>query len=185
MPFELLDPFQHAFLATIGREGDYSDDPDDAGGATRFGITEAVARANGYHGPMRDLPYAKAVEIARAQYWDIQRLDDVAKLAPAVAAELFDTGYHAGVATAGAFLQRALNALNHRGADYPDVKVDGVIGPMTLAALRAYLAMRGAEGADVLFKALNCLQGAAYINDVEQRPRDERFVYGWIRARVA
>ena len=44
----------------IAREGDYSDHPADRGGATRFGITEAVARADGYAGPMRRLPLGRA-----------------------------------------------------------------------------------------------------------------------------
>lgn len=57
--------------------------------------------------------------------------------------------------------------------------------PRTLAALRAYLAKRGTEGETVLLKALNCLQGERYIDIAERRPKDEEFVYGWLRARVA
>ena len=42
--------------ALIEREGGYVDHPADKGGPTCFGITEAVARAHGYAGPMRQLP---------------------------------------------------------------------------------------------------------------------------------
>lgn len=42
--------------ALIDREGDYVNHPADRGGPTRFGITEAVARAHGYAGPMALLP---------------------------------------------------------------------------------------------------------------------------------
>src|SRR4051812_11797343 len=42
--------------ALIDREGGYVDHPADKGGPTCFGITEAVARAQGYSGPMRQLP---------------------------------------------------------------------------------------------------------------------------------
>jgi lysozyme family protein len=38
----------------IAREGRYSDHPFDRGGPTNWGITEAVARDNGYMGKMRD-----------------------------------------------------------------------------------------------------------------------------------
>ena len=42
--------------ALIEREGGYVHHPADKGGATCFGVTEAVARANGYVGDMRFLP---------------------------------------------------------------------------------------------------------------------------------
>ncbi len=42
--------------ALILREGDYVNHPADRGGATRWGITEVVARQNGYDGAMRHLP---------------------------------------------------------------------------------------------------------------------------------
>lgn len=176
--------FETAFAETVGIEGDFSDDPKDSGGATRFGITEAVARANGYTGPMRDLPIEIAKRIARIQYWDALRLDQVTDVAPSIALEMFDTGYNMGVGRAGQFLQRALNAFNREGKDYPDLVVDGVVGNMTLHALRIFIAKRGPEGEAVLHRTLNCLQGAAYIELAERRSKDERFVYGWIRTRV-
>ena len=42
--------------ALIDREGGFVDHPADSGGPTCFGITQAVARAHGYAGPMRQLP---------------------------------------------------------------------------------------------------------------------------------
>ena len=61
--------------ALIEREGGYVDHPADRGGATRFGITEAVARAHGYRGPMRLLPRDEALAIYRRLYWLRPRFD--------------------------------------------------------------------------------------------------------------
>lgn len=176
--------FDSAFAEVVGIEGRYSNDPSDSGGETMFGITERVARANGYSGPMAQMPLEAAKRVYREQYWDLMRLDQVAQLAGDVAARLFNAAVNCGVGRAGQWLQRALNVFNLRGAYYPDIAVDGVIGPGTIAALRAYMARRGATGSRVLLEALRDLQGAFYIGDAEARDKDEDFVYGWIKNRV-
>jgi lysozyme family protein len=55
--------------ALIEREGGYVSHPADKGEPTCFGITEAVARAHGYAGPMRQLPREEAAAIYRRLYW--------------------------------------------------------------------------------------------------------------------
>jgi len=114
----MSDAFAEALAETLGSEGGFSDDPADSGGATRYGITEAVARRHGYAGPMRELPAALARDIYRADYWDVQQLDAIALLSRAVARELFDTGVNMGIAQAGEFLQMSLNAFNRQAVDY-------------------------------------------------------------------
>lgn len=177
-----MSAFGEAIARVLPIEGGYSNNPDDSGGKTAWGITEDVARANGYDGPMWSMPVAVAKRIYKTQYWDTLDLDNLASTR--VAHELFDTGVNCGVAVAGEFLQRALNALNRKQRDYPDVKVDGVVGPMTHNALRKFLETREDAGEDVLLKALNCLQGARYIRLAEQREKDEAFVFGWFKHRV-
>ena len=49
----------------IAREGGYVNHPADPGGATRWGVTERLARAHGYRGPMRDYPRGEAVSVYR------------------------------------------------------------------------------------------------------------------------
>jgi len=85
---------------------------------------------------------------------------------------------------AGKYLQRSLNALNQRGTFYSDVPVDGDVGPVTIAALRTFLRLRGVPGTTVLLRALNALQGAFYIELAERREKDEDFVYGWLSNRI-
>ncbi|MEG9472782.1 glycoside hydrolase family 108 protein [Sphingomonas sanguinis] len=169
----------------IAREGDYSDHPADRGGATRFGISEAVARTDGYAGSMRRLPLARAEAIYRRLYWVAPGFDRVAERAPRLAAELFDTGVNMGTGVAATFLQRALNALNRGERDYPDLVADGRIGAATLDALDAFLRHRGAAGETVLLKAVEALQGERYLRLAERRPANEAFLYGWLADRLS
>ena len=177
-----MTPFERAWAHTGPKEGGYANHPNDTGKATKYGVTERVARANGYKGDMRNLPLETAMEIAKAQYWDVLNLDRVAALSEPIALEMFDTLYNGG--DVGAWLQRCLNVLNQQGKVYPDMSVDGRIGPMTLEALRAYLAKRGKEGEAVLLKAMNAIQGERFIRIAEGNQSQEAFIYGWLKNRA-
>lgn len=169
----------------IGREGGYSNNPNDTGGETMWGVTARVARANGYAGPMRDMPREAAKNIYFQQYVQKPGFAAVMAVSAAVAEELVDTGVNMGPGVASLFLQQALNGLNNSGRDYADVKEDADVGPGTINALKAFLSKRGKEGEAVLLKALNCLQGARYIELARGRQANEAFLYGWLRTRVA
>jgi lysozyme family protein len=115
--------FDECFAALVAHEGDFADLENDAGGKTRFGVTEAVARAAGYAGDMRELPLNLAKSIYRSQYWDAVRGDEL----PAdVRYYVFDAAAASGVRQSILWLQRALG-----------VAADGVLGPVTLAAANA------------------------------------------------
>ena len=171
--------------ALMDREGGFVAHPADRGGPTCYGITEAVARAHGYWGSMRALPREEAEAIYRRLYWLRPGFDAIGARSIKVAAELFDTGVNMGPAVAVTFLQRALTALNRNGADYPDLSPDGRIGNKTLAALDAFLSVRGKlAGETVLLRALEALQGERYLRLAERRPANEAFLYGWLANRI-
>lgn len=172
--------FEQALEHTLGVEGGYSDHAADRGGKTMLGITEAVARENGYTGPMSAFTRDQAAEIYRNKYWNALRLNDVAAIAGAVAHEMFDTAVNMGPGRAGKFLQRALNAFS------PDVAlvVDGQIGTKTLLALVAFIRKRGKDGEKVLLRALNAQQGEKYLSIIEADPGQKAFAYGWFLQRV-
>lgn len=173
--------------ALIEREGGskFTNHPNDRGGATRWGVTEQVARAQGYTGDMRELPVETARDIYRVRYWTGPNFDQVHDRSPAVAEELLDTGVNMGPTVAAKFLQRALNVLNRGATAYPDILVDGQIGHMTLFALDQYLAKRGGDGVTVLLRMLNGLRAVRYIEIAEANPSQESFEHGWILNRVA
>jgi lysozyme family protein len=115
--------FDQAFDILLKHEGGFSDHPADPGGKTRFGITEAVAREVGYRGDMRELPLDLAKRIYKDRYWDAVRAEE---LPEAIRYAVFDAAVNSGPRQAIRWLQRAVG-----------VKDDGIIGPKTLAAVRA------------------------------------------------
>lgn len=111
--------FDRAFAALLGNEGAYTVDD---GGPTMWGITQAVARANGYTGDMQALPQATAKQIARSAYWNPIQGDSLPDL---LAFQVFDAAYNSGVTPAVIWLQQAAG-----------VKADGNLGPVTMAAIQ-------------------------------------------------
>ena len=166
----------------IDVEGGYVNDPSDSGGETKYGITKSVAIASGYHGDMKRLPREVAFDIYVNRYWNSLSGDLLLPISESVAIEVVDSGINMGVGRSASFLQRALNALNYNQRFYPDLTVDRKIGPVTANALSKYVSRRGEI---VMVRALNCLQGAFYIELAERREKDERFLYGWLKNRVS
>jgi lysozyme family protein len=177
--------FDRVIDGILAVEKGYVDHPADRGGPTNYGITQAVARANGYQGDMRSLPVSLARSIYERRYIVEPRFDQVAAIDEGIGLELVDTGVNMGPARAAEFLQRWLNGFNSGGSRYADLFVDGRLGPLSLGALRAFLAWRGAEGARVMLRALNGVQAARYLEITEGNRSQREFLYGWIRERVA
>ncbi|WP_420567491.1 holin-associated N-acetylmuramidase [Thalassovita sp.] len=117
----------------ILREGGYVNDPDDPGGATKYGVTIHTMRRLGLDldgngvvdaADVRRLTRDQAIEIFLKQYYDRPRIGE---LPEALRASVFDMYVNAG-GNAVKILQRLLNQMEH------PVTVDGVLGPQTLAA---------------------------------------------------
>lgn len=115
--------FDDAFARLLGHEGGYSNHADDPGGETNWGITIAVARANGYRGSMKDMPVAEARRIYLDLYWRPLQLD---ALPAPIRFDMFDTAVNSGVSRAVKLLQRAVGTVE-----------DGKLGPKTIAAANA------------------------------------------------
>lgn len=172
----------------MGVEGGdkYTNISSDKGGATRFGITEAKAKEHqskwatyNFSGDMSTLPATLAYYIYDTDYWSALNLDAISKIHPLLADRLLDIGCNRGVGTAGQYLQRLLNVFNLRGTLYPDLKVDGNVGPGTITALNAFVAKRGFPGKRTLILALLSLQNTSYITIAEANPTQEDFSLGW------
>ncbi len=172
---------QRLVASVIDREGGYVNHSSDRGGPTNYGITVAVARENGYQGDMRNLPRSLAVKIYEARYWNSIRLDRIAPISATLAEYLFDFGVHSGPGRSAQELQRTLNVLNNRGRLFPDLKVDGAVGPATLNALSDYRKARGGAGLYVLAESINGVRIAFCRGLAERDERQEDFAYGWFK----
>ena len=182
--------FKEAFELTLAHEGGYVKDPDDRGGETYKGIARRynpgwsgwvrIDKAKKQRGFPQNLKVDPALQTEaaafyRSHYWDKFQGDNIP--VQAIANELFDTAVNLGVARAIEFFQRALNVLNRAGALYDNLVTDGVFGPKSLAALRAYLKK---DKPDYLLKILNVLQGMHYIEFMTRSPLQEKFARGWL-----
>lgn len=174
----------------VQREGSaFTNDPKDSGGPTKYGITLATLSKHRKHPvtaqDVAALTEAEAHAIYRNRFVVEPGYLALLNVSEIVAEEVIDTGVNLGPPRATMLLQQALNALNRNGRDYSDVAEDGECGQSTVAALLSYLTKRGREGELILHRALNCLQGAFYIDLARRRPKDEEYLYGWLRTRVS
>ena len=168
----------------ISREGGYVNNPKDKGGATKYGITERVARDAGYHGDMRDLPRSFAASVYEKTFYVRPGFDDVALISTPLAVVLTDAGVLCGPGSPSVWLQRTLNVLNREQKLYKDLKTDGSIGHNTIAALGSFLEARGKDGERVLLTAMNGLLVNHFITITEARAANEEFTYGWLLNRT-
>ena len=109
--------FDTAFMALVGNEGGYVNDPKDPGGETKFGISKRAYPDV----DIANLTLEQAQAIYLRDYWNRARCDD---LPPAIAYLVFDCAVNSGIGQSIRFLQRAIGVAD-----------DGLIGPMTLAAV--------------------------------------------------
>jgi lysozyme family protein len=174
----------------IGIEGDGGGkaNKNDAGGCTRWGVTEPVAREEGYKGAMKDLPRDTAEIIYLRKYFVRPRFDQVLLRSRALAAELFEIEVNLPPGKAATFLQRALNGLNDPDGDgnvnYPQLVPDGDLGEKSFIALDAFLALRKTKGEHCLLALINSQQAVYYLERTEARPQNKAFLFGWIMNRI-
>ena len=120
--------FAASLRLTLQFEGGYSDHPADPGGATKYGITQAVLAS--WRGrtvtkqDVRDLTRGEADAIYRRNYWDGIGGDE---LPAGIDAAVFDYAVNSGPSRAAKTLQNAIG-----------VTPDGFVGMDTVRAARGF-----------------------------------------------
>lgn len=179
---------EHIIYGVIEREGGFVNHPSDRGGPTKYGITLQTLRD--WRGlpvsvkELQALSKADAFSIYYRRYVVDPGFDHVLRLNAEIAEEMIDAGVLSGPRRPVEWLQTALNKFNRGGLLYPDIAIDGRLGPATLAALRAYLDQRGPDAPAVMVKALDALQGAYFVEITKAREANEDFIYGWFKHRI-
>ena len=167
----------------VAREGGYVDDPEDPGGATKFGVTIGTLKRLGLDltgdrkvtgADVRAMTRAKARDIFIADYYYRPKINE---LPEPVQASVFDMQVNAG-ANAVKILQRLLGNMDQA------VSVDGAIGPKSVRAAR--LAQQDAP--DHFADAYGIERRNYYYNLADRRPASRKFArtidggkIGWIR----
>ncbi|WP_019053566.1 glycoside hydrolase family 108 protein [Sphingobium xenophagum] len=166
--------------SVIAVEGGYVDHPNDPGGKTNMGITEQVARQEGYSGPMRTLPRSVAENVYYHRYLVGPGYAPLISIDAAVTEELFDTTVNMGRARPSRWFQQSINALCGTR-----LVADGRVGPATIKAYGDCQATFGAAPLCVAtLDRLDAQQSAEYDRLARVNPRLRVFLKGWKAHRV-
>ena len=153
----MLVEFDDIIEVVLHHEGGYVNDPDDPGGETNFG----VAKRSHPDVDIANLTEEGAKEIYKEHYWNKNKVESLSEELRHI---YFDMCVNQGRGRAVKILQHAANA---KGAG---LKVDGGMGPMTIAA------MDGVE-----LDRVRAYRIKYYADLVTRKPDLEKFYFGWFR----
>lgn len=159
-----MSSFDDACLVVQKHEGGYSNDPDDHGGATNFGITMkdlATFRGHGVtEDDVKNMKFDEAKLIYKAFYWDVMKLDQIydSKLQTI----FLDQGILHGPQSCIRIIQRVMK-----------MPSDGIMGPLTIGAVNFTNSKIFAK------KFIFWLQNS-YVDICVNEPSQLRFLKGWI-----
>ncbi|WP_323780711.1 holin-associated N-acetylmuramidase [Leisingera sp.] len=178
-----MQTVQEIAAQIVAREGGFVNDPEDPGGATKYGVTIGTLRRLGLDltgdgtvdpADVRALSRAQAIEIFIRHYFEAPR---IAALPECLQATVFDMFVNAG-SNAVRILQRLLCEMGY------SVAVDGTIGPQTAGAA----ADAAAIGATALRDAYGVARRNYYFRLADRRPSSRKYARtraggkgGWIK----
>lgn len=157
-------------------EGGYVDDPNDAGGATNWGISLRFVKQSGVDldidgdgdidaEDMKALTKKQALKVYKAHFWDGKAYPKMKHAE--VAIKCFDMAVNMGPKQANKLAQRAANDCGEK------LVVDGAIGPASIAAMNWI-----DEGS--MMNALRNRQADFYRDLVVRKPSYKKFLKGWL-----
>ena len=143
-----------ALTVLFGQEGGYSDNPNDSGGPTKYGICQRTYP----NLDIKNLTIDQAAAIYKRDFWPAL-YDQITD--QTVATKQFSCGVNCGLQTAIKLLQRGLK-----------VAEDGIFGPVTLCAVNSM------DPYDLLVQMMN-IEKAHYDAIIAANPQDAEFRKSW------
>ncbi|MBX4189706.1 hypothetical protein KW791_00190 [Candidatus Parcubacteria bacterium] len=172
--------FEDVIDYVLSNEGELSENPNDSGGITKYGIslrfirelTPEKLRKYGIFEPItdqtiRDLTLDQAKLIYRSEFWEASRFNEIKS--KELAAYLFDMSVAHGTAQSIKLLQRAIWAIYRQRSYLND---DGVLGSKTIAAVN--------DIGSAMLCVLIATRASFYRLIAEKRPKDRGFLDGWL-----
>lgn len=157
-----MSNFDKAFEVVVGLEGGYSNDPVDAGGETKFGISKRAFPSE----DIKNLTIDRAKELYKRFYWDRCGADQIKSYN--IALQLFDIAINCGVGMAGKLIQRAINETSK-----VKTREDGIIGSKTIANINV-------SDVKILNNNLVAKRIEYYYAIVASKPTQKKFIRGWL-----
>ena len=163
--------FAEIIEVVLAHEGGFVDDPDDKGGATNWGVTQAVwedyLEDEFTSDDVRNFTREQAIELYEEEFWKPSQAE---KLPEAVREIYFDMCVNHGQRNAVKILQSAVNA---KGGN---LEVDGAIGPNTINACT------GLELWEVQVERSGFYWNLVFVGSFYgKRNNQAKFIRGWIR----
>lgn len=166
--------FNYALKFLLQDEGGYSNDPDDPGGETNFGITQKeldkVHVQLGISESVKDLTHDEAAIYYKACWWDEYKYNSIDNII--IATKIFDLAVNMGAESAHKIAQEALTYTG-----YPTLKIDGILGVKTISAINE-ACFHGRMG-DLLHEIRDAAKWH-YEHLVEENPKLNKFLKGWM-----
>lgn len=169
--------FERALDFVLRWEGGFVNDPDDPGGATNMGVTQATYdrwrnRKGKHWADVRQITHEEVRQIYFEDYWTpVVR----PRWPGRIATVLFDTAINMGPRRGIKILQEAIN----RVLDGTALICDGISGRQTEQAMRECLS-QGPGLIDRLLDAYLDIRRGVYHAIVERRPSSRKFLRGWL-----
>jgi lysozyme family protein len=171
-----MSDFESAIPTILRHEGGFNNDPQDAGGATNFGVSLRWLKAQGLLEDLeqqdrtqdeiavvRDMTQDQAAALYKAYWWNPYNYGAIDS--QLVATKIFDTAVNLGAPRAHRIVQACLG--------FSQEQRDGILGSKTLAEINA-------AGAAPLVVQIQNMQAAFYRQLVATNPARAKYLSGWL-----